>query len=429
VRLAAAEAQWQEQSARALAAARAGAEATRHQGIEIEFNRLRAELEAIQATLTDRETELAEAQLAIEQARERWQQELEAALSKAKKVWEAGETERLIVAKAQWHEQSAAAWAAAGAEVEAAHNQANESELGLPRAELAAVRAMLADREAELAEAHLAIEQARERWQQELEAALSKEKKVWEAGEIERLVGAKAQWQEKSAKALAAARAETETTRDTANAIEARRLRAECTALQAVLACREAELSQMQAAERERELGADNTHIVLKRERIRNYREEAEQELEARSPRHFLRDGIAAACLAILVMVFYPRIEPLILGSPAPASSPAPADAGVPSGSGAPSVAPAPASPAIVEQPLAVVIHAANVRAGPSGAADVIATLQLGVKVAIVEQRGNWTLIQINGESGDLKPPQGWVYSPFLKGADSRDTGLPTTKP
>jgi len=393
-RLAAAEAQWQKDSAKALAIARAGAEAARHQGIEIEFNRLRAELEAVQATLTTREAELAEARVTIGQARERWQDELEAALAKAKT---------------------------------GAHEQGNKSEFGRPHAELAAVQATLADREAELAEAHAAIEQARERWQQELEAALSNEKKVWESREIERLVAAKAQWQEKSSKALAAARAESEGARDTANAIEVRRLHAECTALQAVVAAREAELSQIQAAaERDRELGAENTHIVLTRDRIRNRVEE--EELKAPAQSHLLRDGILATCLALSVVVFYPRIEAFIYGSPAPISSPGPEDTGAPAGSAVPSVAPGSPSRAAAEQPTAVVIHAANVRTGPSGGSDVIATLQLGVKVAIIEQRGSWTLIQTSSES-NAKPQQGWVYSSFLKSADGRDIDRPAGKP
>jgi hypothetical protein len=38
-----------------------------------------------------------------------------------------------------------------------------------------------------------------------------------------------------------------------------------------------------------------------------------------------------------------------------------------------------------------------------------------GASVATIEQRGSWTLVRIDGESGKTRPQQGWVYSSFLK--------------
>jgi uncharacterized protein YgiM (DUF1202 family) len=98
-------------------------------------------------------------------------------------------------------------------------------------------------------------------------------------------------------------------------------------------------------------------------------------------------------------------------------------------GSAAAVGSPAPAAPHIADQRMAVLIHGANVRAGPSGNAEVISALQAGAKVATVEQRGNWTLVQMDGESGNAKPRQGWVYRSFLKDSDGPDRGLPTAKP
>jgi uncharacterized protein YgiM (DUF1202 family) len=64
---------------------------------------------------------------------------------------------------------------------------------------------------------------------------------------------------------------------------------------------------------------------------------------------------------------------------------------------------------------MAVVNHAANVRAGPSSTAEIVSTLQRGGKVASLEQRGNWTLVEFAADNGKSQPRQGWVYSSFVE--------------
>jgi hypothetical protein len=391
-RLAASKAQWQEQSATALAEARAEAQT----------------------------------------ARERWQLESDAALSEAQMAWKAEEAARLAEAKAQWQEQSAAALAEVHAQAEGARDQNDETELRRLREECTATQASLAFRETELTRMRLAAEQAQEIWRQESAAALSQAQGGWQAEEAVRLAAAEAQWRTQAASALAEAtqrfeRAEAVLKEAHAKALTQHdhsdhavivRLREERTALQAALAQRDIALDQMRAAvEPSRELRAPKIHIVRTPDRTRNGAGELGRERKAHAPRHLVRDSLVAACLAASAIVFYPRILPLIPGL------------GIGGGSAAPVDSLAPAPPHTADQRMALLVHGANVRAGPSGTSEVVSALQAGVKVAMVEQRGNWTLVQIDGESGDAKPRQGWVYRSFLKDLDGADTNLPTAKP
>src|SRR6202035_1349863 len=77
-------------------------------------------LAATQTSLGNRESALAEARSALEQARDRGPQESEGALSKAKAAWKAEEAARLTAAQAQWQEKSAAILAEANQRLEAA---------------------------------------------------------------------------------------------------------------------------------------------------------------------------------------------------------------------------------------------------------------------------------------------------------------------
>jgi hypothetical protein len=463
-RLAAAEAQWREQSARVLAevterceraetsfaevSAKADAVATRDQHNEIELRRLREVCAALRAILADRETALAEAGLAIEQAREQWQREAHEALSKAETGWKAGEAARLAAAQTQWQEQSASALAevtarcqraetslaevSAKADAVAARDPDNEIELRRMREECTGLRAILADREAALAQGGLAIEQARERWQRETQEALSKAETGWKAEEAARLATAEAQWRKQSASALAEmtvrckraetslveanARADSIVKRDQSNKAEFRRLREELAKTQAALADREVELACARSAtDQSRESQTPGTDIVLKPNRIGSIR--AIEHREKKASRHLVRDMAVAASLAIATVVLYPYIEPSFPEIGTSSSGPAPA------GSSASSAQ----SPQRAGQRMAVVIHAGNVRAGPSTGAAIVSTLQRGLKVATVEQRGNWTLVRIEDETGDTKPQQGWVYSSFLDAGGS-DQESPTAK-
>ena len=86
-----------------------------------------------------------------------------------------------------------------------------------------------------------------------------------------------------------------------------------------------------------------------------------------------------------------------------------------------------PAAPHGAEQHRAVVVHEANVRAGPSIAAAIVSTLQRGLEVAMIEQRGKWMFVQVAGADGKTPPRQGWVYSSLLKDAAETGTTPPTS--
>ncbi len=286
-RFAAAEAQWREQSTRALAeaaaraeaaesalaAARAEAEAARASA-EIELRRRHDELAAVRSSLAERDPALAHARSANERARERWTEEAGANLRTAQETWAAEEAARLAAAEAQWREQSAQVLAAAmgpldhadtalaeaRAQAEAARATA-ELELRRLRDELAAVRASLADRDTGLAHALSANERARERWTEEAGANLRTARKPGLTEEAARFAAAEAQWREQSAQALAAAtapfehadsalaaaRAEAETARAAAE-MELRRLRDELAAVPTSLVERDTGLAQALAA-------------------------------------------------------------------------------------------------------------------------------------------------------------------------------------
>src|SRR5262245_51465926 len=85
-----------------------------------------------------------------------------------------------------------------------------EGELYRLRRELAALKETLADRETALANAALDAQQSRERWQQEIQHALSDAEQAWKAEEAARFAAAEAQWRQQSADAVAEATARDE---------------------------------------------------------------------------------------------------------------------------------------------------------------------------------------------------------------------------
>ena len=218
-RLAVAKVQWQERLATALTEARAQAGATRDSAHDTELRRQRVELEALQASLADRKTALAQASSALEQTRERGQLESEAELSKAEKAWKADEDARLAAADRQWQEKSTKALADARTQSEAALSKAEKT--------------WKADEAARIAAAHLVWQEkstkAMADARTQSEAALSKAEKTWKADEAARLAAAQRQWQYKSHKSLAYARTQSEAATSkaekTSKADEAARLR------------------------------------------------------------------------------------------------------------------------------------------------------------------------------------------------------------
>ena len=237
----------------------------------------------------------------------------------------------------------------------------------------------------------MAIEQTRERWQNEMETTLAKAKAEWNADQAARLAAVEAQWQEKSAKALAEANAR-------GSGMDLRNLREELAAMQAALWDRDIELAVVRAArEEQREQITEENAIILTPDRIGQATDTSGRQPATRSKRRIVRDVVVAASLAAAAVVLYPHIAPLIPGI---------------SGT-------APTSASTVESPdaesnMLVVNHAANVRADASAAAAIISTLQRGLKVVAVKQRGSWTLVRIEDESGKAESRLGWVSTSFL---------------
>jgi len=419
-----AEAQWREQSAQAVAEAkaqtvraesalaRAEAEAARMSGDGVALRRLREQLAETNASLSARVRELADARQSLEQAR-----------SESLK----GKSE-LAAARAAWQAEM-------------------DRRLTEARAEAAASR-VLPDLEGRTQDR---IEEAREQWRQESEAALLRAQETWKSDEAVRMARAQQQWREQSGRSLAEsaarlekaetalARAEAHALHESTDTVELRRVREELAETRAVMLDREARLSQARlemkrARERwksESDLALKSAHEAWKAEeayrisvmrgdwqkdmRISRDRRETEEASPPRNTRRLLLDGCLAAGLAVAVVVLYPTFAPLLAQYWPDTFSQSASDASV---SAQPAVHPAHPAPLPAPPPkLDVTVHAANMRATPSASGAIVTMLARGSKVTPLEQRGSWVRIQI-ANGGQTQ--QGWVYGPYLKDA----TGL-----
>jgi uncharacterized protein YgiM (DUF1202 family) len=109
-----------------------------------------------------------------------------------------------------------------------------------------------------------------------------------------------------------------------------------------------------------------------------------------------VRDASIAAVIGVVVVVAYPFVMGLMTPPPAPVVQAV--------------VAPAPAPPPVVER-TAVLSLDARLRAGPSTQVSVIAPLDRGTSVTILEERGEWIRVRAAG-----KPVrEGWVKISQLK--------------
>jgi hypothetical protein len=327
---------------------------------------------------------------------------------------------RLAEAEAKWREQSASAQAKVLAQAEAARNQADEDLRG--EDQLAALQTTLADREAALAKAALDLEQVRERGRQDLDAALAKAKS-WEADEAARFAAAQAEWRKQSANALneATARYQAAEGMLIQMRMQADRARsdavggstrpagrgsdaaggsarpAERAGFGARAAERETDAAAIRLPTREdRGLGTQDPKVVIRPKQINS-----DQQPGARKKRGVFRDIVVVAALAIFVIVTYPSIEPLV---PEPWRS----NIAAVIGNHAP-----PAN--VTVQGVASVASEVNLRAEPSTTARVIATLPRGLKVVTGERRGDWILVQVEGDRSSTQPRRGWVFGSFLK--------------
>lgn len=409
-RLAEVQTHWRDESAKALAAACAKASAESGQNHAAELEALRGTLNTLQTRLAERETALTLAGKAAEQARESSQREAHEVLRKAETAWKSAEDERLAAAEALSQERSAKALAAAQAHAHALarEDRSSEVELQALREKAAALQESLAQRDAALTHAAMIAEQARLTWQREMQDTLLRAERDWKAQEPVR----------ESAGALAEAMARCEAAE--AALAQARlkpkddsRLQSELAAVRATLAKREAELAQSRSA-----IGQSSERrepeTVAQPFRVRDLVKPPEKDRKPGNGR-LIRDVSIAACFGVVGVVFYPEISALIFGD-APVSAPA-----------KPVIAAAVPVPPVVEPRMAAV-RVAKLRAGPATTSDVVSMLQRGADVAVIEVRGKWTLVRVDGERGKSAPLQGWVSSALLKDAEPIDKKPPAAK-
>ncbi len=387
---------------------------------DTEIRSLRDELVTLKASIAGRESALSETQRKTEHdCAERYSRMIEAELVAARSTWDAELGERL----------------AAAAEQAAANIKSSRSAW---QAEQDACFAALEKRAQER------MAQARERWRQESDAALSKAEKDWRAGEAARLAAAEARWRDQSVRALAEAterferaetrlaeaRAQAEADRERGENDELRRLRGELERAKASLAVREIELARAHpAAERARDRWTAAPRVTLQKpERVWRLRA-AENVEQKREGRPLIRDVAVVACLAALATMLYPHIESMIpddwwpeITSFTGVSQPFLGNVAVSA------VLQKPAPVRVAKPPAGIIVHAANVRAGPSKGTSVIATLPRDSEITPIERHGNWVLVRIEGESGKHKPQQGWVYASFLRGATDSDKKTPSAQ-
>ncbi|HLY05172.1 MAG TPA: hypothetical protein VKR31_05440 [Rhizomicrobium sp.] len=250
-----------------------------------ETRKLRAELEAAEAMLSERDRVLAEIKSDASDARKR-EAELRAALANAETSWRSSEASRLAVQKskwdAEWREEwqeriaaledklrkSDAALQEARAHSKTARDRRDTGDTRRLTEEISTLRAKLDGRDRELAAAAAEADKLRESARQQTDAALANARKEWETAESARFADAKAEWERHSSRvfkkaqirleaaeaALAEARAEASAARDRRDSAEFKRLRAEFAAASTKLADSEAQLAEAQlAAARARE--------------------------------------------------------------------------------------------------------------------------------------------------------------------------------
>ena len=203
-RLAAAEAQWREQSEQTLAKLRAAAR-TNSKSERGESVRLHGELAVLRAQLSERDTELARSRAAIAEANGKAEMALTSTLNRAKELWKAEEAARLAAAHAQWREQSERALAEARAAASKSGAEQNDigreiaelrkeraerqSELDRQRKEAEELRQYLAKRDDEIEQLRATLATSEPKAEQAVRHALLKAEETWKAGEAQGELG------------------------------------------------------------------------------------------------------------------------------------------------------------------------------------------------------------------------------------------------
>jgi hypothetical protein len=281
-----------------------------------------------------------------------------------------------------------------------------EGELDRLRRELAALKATLADRDIALANAALDAQQSRERWQQETQRALSDAEQVWKAEEAARLAAAEAQ-SPQHAHAAAERTAQYEAAEVKVEQLGREVARERNDFIAGALSARpsleakfEHHLSDMQS---ERGYGTQESRIVLRPDRIWINQAVEQRRRTVRKSAGF--GVLGAALLGFFVIAVYSGIGAIQQNRSNTAVAGALGQ--IPGGSDIPK--------ANGSKAMAVVVRDVNVRANPSASATVLSKLPRGLKVAIIEQRGSWTMVQVENSRGNTGPRRGWVYRSFLK--------------
>ncbi len=361
----------------------------------------------------------------------------ETALARAQQ--EAGESarresdrlrEELVSAQAIIAERDAALLEARAAQTDNAGTELRRRE-----AELAAAQASMAELQSRTTNAERAMAKAKESWVQESEKALGDTKAEWAKSEAKKISDAESRALAKSAAVLAETQNRLQEAEQAIAQLrlipppmpdaslreenhEIEELRAQLLDLQAELAKREVEIGRMRQSALQNGLQSTEDNAAPERRRSR---EKAADSVEAqlKRSRHIAFDLALLFGVIALIVTFYPYIENFLpdswsrgLGS-ATASISAPLNSLFQPPAAPASPAAAPRIPVAAALPMADLTHAANLRSGPGVGSAAMATLQSNAKVAVVQQKGNWSLVRVQDAGG--KSRQGWIYSSFLK--------------
>jgi Bacterial SH3 domain len=421
-RLASAEAKWHEESAKQILEARAGDE--REASDVGEINGLRDELAIANATLANRDAELAQLRQNIEHAGDGARRDVEVALADARKSWSEEEATRLAAARAQWNEQSSKELAHARTLLEASASE-EARELSETREQLSRAKAALAERDGELRQARRAAEAESEQLRRQGEVALEQARDQWNAEEAGRLATVEAKWREQftasqADKTHVEQQPSEQPARDAPvvaepalrDSVEVLRLRDDIERLKQKMAIRDVELAQARAtAEQARARLAGEPLDLLTRQhsdrvlistgRNRSLPRQTKKQMPWRDI------GIVGA-VAVALFIFYPNIMALLPSdwfsdySYSDDVEPVPAKP----------VAAKPLATPIESQPTDIITKAANVRSAPAKSASLVSTLGANVAVHTLERRGSW--VHVAFIAGTVKQ-DGWVYATYLQ--------------
>lgn len=405
--LAAARTQWQERSERALAEAQSQFERVqaralsetrrRHQDAEVELEQLKDELALANEAIVDRENDIADIQ-----------SRLDSQIHESDRLRALGsENQQLRAETSKLQAGIAALQARLDEQIGEASSLRDAASDGLRlKDELDATRAQA---EATLAE-----------WKKAQAARLH-------AAEMQGAAQSQAQLA-KMAKRLAQAEAELQQSRAQAQALlhrgdedDIKALRQEFARLQSQLAERDRELAQARFdGEQARERWTTEARIALQNaEHVwRAEAEDAEYRKDrAQTTRRYLRDAALAAsfsAFAVMGWLYYDTERDILSGVGSLAGF-----IGEPQAQASASL-PMPLAAKAAPEHIVTILHAANVRSGPSKTASVIATLPRNADVASLERQGNWVRVKLGASS---KTGEGWVYATYLMDKDKGGPG------